>query len=55
MHRKVDFLAEGLDQEDEGEVSYAVDESLTSGPGVYYDVFYIQITEEAKEDWGYME
>ena len=45
MHRKVDFLAEGLGQEDEGEVSYAVDESSTLGPGVYYDVFYIQLTE----------
>lgn len=41
MHRKVDFLAEGLRQEDEGEVSYAVDESLTLGPEVYYNVFYM--------------
>lgn len=45
----MDFLAEGLGQEDEGEVRCAADESLTLGPGVY-----IQMTEQAKEDWGCM-
>lgn len=50
----MDFLAEGLGQEDEGEVRCAADESLTLGPGVYYDIIYIQITAQAKEDWGCM-
>lgn len=41
----MDFLAEGLGQEDEGEVRGAADESLTLGLGVHYDVVYIQIIE----------